>query len=71
MGNRLKASFIQEYVKRDTYHGVSRAFALKRAELTYKYHAREISNKEYHRQMDAVHAKYPEDWQKIQASSNS
>jgi hypothetical protein len=60
--------FIRKYVKDDMYHGVSREFATKRATLTWKLNSRQISAQEYHRQMDSVHAKHPDDWQKIQAS---
>lgn len=64
----FKAAFIKKYVKQDMYHGVCKAYALQRAELTHRYNAMQISAKEYHRQMDIVDALYPEDRQKIQES---
>lgn len=59
--------FIRRYVRDDMYHGVSRECATKRAEATYKLRTRQISTQEYRHQMDAIHAAYPEDWQKIQS----
>ena len=60
--------FIRQYVRDDMYHGVSREFATKRAKATYKLRTGQISNQEYHRQMDTVHAEYPGDWTKILAA---
>jgi hypothetical protein len=62
----FESRFVRDYMQRDMYHGVSRACAKQRAMITEKFNAKQISSKEYHRQMDAVHAQYPQDWQKIQ-----
>ncbi len=64
----FKLAFIRDYVKKDTYHGVCREYALQRAKLTFKFRKDQISQKEYKRQMDSIDMLYPEDWKKIQES---
>jgi hypothetical protein len=66
----FESAFVRNYMREDMFHGVSREFAKKRATLTEKFNNGKFSSQEYHRQMDAIHAAYPEDTQKLLASGN-